>query len=719
MKLFLCEKYSQAEDVAKGLGNPKRQKNYIQTDQGNVVWASGHLLELNEPEDYNPEFKSWNLETLPILPEKFFKKIKKQFRDRFKAIESELKKTQHVVIATDAGREGEMIGREILEYCNFRGDIKRLWASAMDVESMRKALQCIKSGDETITLHYAAEARAKADWIWGMNLTRALTIIQQAKGEKGVVSVGRVQTPTLALVVYRDREIKNFKSTEYFELTARVEANKNQLILRYAPKNEERILEREKVEKLAQSLKGETGSLSVEKKEMTKQPPRPFSLLKLQQKANNLWGWPSDKTQSVAQALYEIHKVTSYPRTDCDYLPEEQIKDIQPILTNLDSIAKELFPDLPEGFFKQLKENFTVRKSVYNTAKVVEHHAIIPTLQMPSWHALSEDEQNLLRLIVKVFVANFLQDYRYLQTKISLPAKDVVFVAIGNVPTELGWRVLFTKNDDEDKEEESNLPEIADGTIATIQEAEVNVKQTKPPEAYTDASLLGDMDKVAKFVTDPEKKAKLKDKGIGTGATRAAIIKTLKNRDFITVKGKKLLSTDKGRALIELLEKELPALVDVGETAIWEEKLSQIQNRELAVDQFINEMGNRVKEYLSTINGIAATLPQKTSKPNPWPILETTTTCPRSNKLVMDYGDHWRFPGYPNIFFNKNVCSRRMSLEDYIKILTSPDGVEFKGFVWPATGKISDGKLQFNLKLNKIEFVFKKNKKTNELVAAR
>ncbi len=668
MKLYLCEKPSQAKDIANVLGNPVHQKTHIKTDAGVVTWAFGHLLELVTPEVYDESLKRWSRETLPIIPDKFQLQPKEKAIEQFHAIGSLLKQCSELIIATDADREGEMIAREILEHFNYQEKIARLWLSALDPDSIRKALSKLKSDSETRPLYDAALARSRGDWLVGINMTRAATL---RSGEKGVSSVGRVQTPTLALVVRRDREIENFKSKAYYELVADVSSENKKVSLRFAPREEERIFDRAVADTLSERAKGFTGVLKVTHERKKTSPPQLFSLAAFQIRANAQWGWSAEHSLKIAQLLYETHKVTTYPRSDCEFLPEEQIPDISIILSNLSHL------DLFRGI--EIKEPL-IRKTVFNTSKVTAHHAIIPTKVLPNLSVLSEDERNGFLLIARHYIATLMPDYEFDQTRISLKFNEKVsFSTFGNVPAIPGWKTVFGKEIDEEKT--ILLPDIQDGAQGTVERVTVEAKQTKPPARYTEGALIADMKSISKFVTDPAKKARLKEtSGIGTEATRASILKTLHERGFLETQKKTVVSTDRGRRLIATLEQHLPLLIDPGETAVWEDALEAIASGEKTVGEFTHSLAEQLRSYIETL---FANTPRHES-----------TGVSYDGKAILDGGNRWIFPSKKG-WFAKELFQRKMSPQDYIRIFENQEPPQFEGFI-SSQGKKFSARLRYN-----------------------
>ena len=701
IKVILCEKPSQARDIARVLGVVKDGKTSIETRDGTVTWAFGHLLELADFGSYDPVFKSsWreHFDQLPCLPKEFVLNPKQNSQSQLTAVGSLLKMARQVVIATDPDREGEMIAREILDYHHYNGPILRLWLKGLDEANIRKALAALRQDHETKSLYHAARARSCADWLVGLNMTRALSV-RCGTGDTTVLSIGRVQTPTLALVVRRDREIEAFRARDYYEIVAEVSTPEAvDIVLRHAPRDEERIFDRTKAESIAQAAKDVTAPLDVTKTQERKPPPKLFSLAGFQKTANNRWGWSAAHALEVVQALYERHKATSYPRSDCPFLPDEQVADVPKIVSNLQALSELASIPVPS--------NPIIRRTVFNSAKVSAHHAIIPTTARPNLTAMSCDERKAFELIARHYLASLMPDYEYERTTITLMA-GVAFTASGNVPQKMGWKAAFGSSEQaaEEKSEESTLPSVANGTPGTVNRVIVETKQTQPPKRYTEATLLADMESIAKFVTDPAKKAMLKadpelgkQGGIGTEATRAEILETLiARRGFIKKDKKNLVSTPSGRRLIEIVEAHLPALADPVETALWEEELSAIVEGSKETNAFISEIGGRLQEYISTLRCAVAAPASKSTRnraDQSVPIDRKPTGVIYKGKEFVDCGTYWRCEAVEG-FFNKRLAQRDMKLSEYIAILESKkEGVLFR-FSSSKTKKPYDARLVY------------------------
>jgi DNA topoisomerase-3 len=603
------------------------------------------MLEQMPPDGYKPEWGNpWRMEALPIRPDTWKVLPKEYTAKQLKIVGEQLKQSTSLVIATDADREGEMIARELLDYFSYRGPVQRLWLSALDAESVKRALKSLKTGRETEPLYRAALARSRADWLVGMNLTRAATV--KLGNGPGVLSVGRVQTPTLALVVRRDELIENFRSRNYYELLADVAAGIHRLTLKHAPGEDDRIYDRAAADSLAQRAQGARGPLAVKSERKRQAPPKLFSLLTLQKAANKKWGWSADKTLEVAQALYETHKATTYPRSDCPFLPNEQESDVPIILKHLAGVPGfETLATLaaPE-----------IRKSVFDTKKITAHHAIIPTTVSAPWAKMSDEEQQLFLLIARHFLACLYPDHEFQHTTVALDANGVAFKATGRVPLVAGWRVVFGEElpeDDEKKDasvEPATLPPVSDGLAAAVDTVRVDSKRTTPPARYTEGTLLEDMARIAKYIDDPAKKAKLKEtSGIGTEATRASIIEKLKNTKtpFLITKGRSILSSDAGRALIHRLS---ATLSDPGETAVWEDRLEAIAQGQESVESFLTEINAKVAALIGELRNVETAVAVAADAPS----------CPLCEKPMRrrtgKNGSFWGCSAYPECRGTRN-----------------------------------------------------------------
>ena len=600
----LCEKPSQARDIANVLGARQRQEGFIEGNGYLVTWCLGHLLELAPPEHYQPNLQPWRLEVLPVIPQVWTVLPNKKTSQQLTVIKKLLKQVNHVIIATDADREGDVIGREVLDYCHYQGKIERLWLSALDDQSIKQAFKEINPNSFSINLYQAGLGRQRADWLVGMTGTMAATV-QFSKGN-GVLSVGRVQSPTLKLIVDRDFVIENFKSQDYYDLVITMAHPAGNFKAKWqVPKEladeEGHCRHRSHAEAVLLAVKNKLAQvIQYTEQEKTQKPPLGLSLSVLQKLCSSKFGFTAKKTLEVAQSLYETHKATTYPRTDCQYLPSSQFSDANLIFKYLSDQNKE-YTDL----ISKCDVSFT--SPIWNDKKITAHHAIIPTLNDGVVISkLTDDEKKLYDIVCRIYIAQFLGDYHYLQKEVELLAENEHFKASSHTPKALGWKLALTSADDE-KIEDTQQEFAGDISIPTLtiderllcQDATIQAKQTKPLSRFTEGTLITAMKNIASVIDDVALKKILRESaGIGTEATRANIIETLIHREYIERKGKQLISTIKGRELIKLLPSIVtnPAL-----TANWESKLDEIAQGKLALEDFMTAQIVLLKEMLHEI----------------------------------------------------------------------------------------------------------------------
>ncbi|WP_416139102.1 DNA topoisomerase III [Halomonas sp. HK25] len=642
MRVFLCEKPSQARDIARVIGAGQRSEGYLQGGGSVVTWGFGHLLEQAPPEGYDPALKRWSLEALPILPSAWKMEVKKSGRKQFGVVKKLLGQAAEVVVATDADREGETIARELLDYCGYQGRVTRLWLSALDDASIRKALASIRPGETTYPLYLSGLGRSRADWLVGMNLTRAYTVLAQRQGHQGVLSVGRVQTPALRLVVDRDREIANFVPQPFWEVVAQFQAEDGTLRAKWKPGDTSildaagRCVSEAAARSLVQQVAGQLGCVShLETAHKKEAAPLVMDLSSLQQEASRRFGYGAQQVLDIAQALYETHKATTYPRTDCRYLPESQLEDAERIVTMLLHSDEMLLP---------LRERLdTSRKSrVWNDSKITAHHGIIPTAVACDLDKLSEAERNVYDLIRRHYLAQFLPAHEYDQTEVRVDLEGEAFVTSGRQVRVEGWRLLFPRaagdEGDGESQEAPPLPALSEGASCKAQHLEVLAKQTVPPKPFTEGTLVAAMKHAARFVTDERLKARLKETaGIGTEATRASIIETLLKRGFIKRQKRALASTPTGQQLIDALPS---AITNPGMTALWEQALDDVEAGRVELKDFMARQASMVGKLVQHARETTVTMPQQESK-----------KCPDCQapmrKRQGNYGAFWGCTRYP------------------------------------------------------------------------
>ena len=604
MRLFIAEKPSLGRAIAQYLpakgvpqgGGQGRGATHIVAGDDVVSWCFGHLLEMAEPDDYNPAYKRWSFNTLPIVPKEWRLLPRESAKAQINAIKLLLGKCSIVIHAGDPDREGQLLVDELLEHLGNTKPVQRIWLSALDESNVRKALANLKDNANYVNLKASAEARQRGDWLVGMNLTRAYTLAGQQEGYQGVLSIGRVQTPTLALVVNRDLSIENFKPRDFYAVVATIRATNGDFIARWKPSEDVpldesgRVIDQKIADDIATKTTGKAGAVvsfvAAKKKQVA---PLPFSLSTLQAMANKKLGLGAQETVDIAQFLYES-KLTTYPRTDCNYLPESQFGD-----------AAKILAALPSEYEEFVKQADTSLKSVaWNDKKITAHHAIIPTGHRAS---LSGKQKQVFDLIVRAYLAQFFPAYTYCETNIVLDVNGETFTAIGKVPLLPGWKIVYGAMDEEatsvtkDKAEKQTLPLVKKGESVECKDAKVEFKKTTPPARYTEGTLIQAMTNIHNLVDDPELKRRLKETaGIGTEATRAGIIETLKKRNFIVEKGKQIISTEAGRQMITALPNSVKS---PGLTGLFEQLLDGIADGRFTMEQFLKKQSEFVTKFVN------------------------------------------------------------------------------------------------------------------------
>ncbi len=584
MLLIIAEKPSVGRDIAKALGVSKKGDGFLFNDKYYITWAVGHLVTLFDPEDYDKALKKWDKKTLPILPQELKIKPNNQTKDQLKVIANLVKKpeVEGLICATDSGREGELIFRHIYHYTGCKKPFTRLWISSMTNEAILEGFSKLKPSTEYDNLYYSAKCRQEADWLVGINATRAYTIKYNV-----LLSIGRVQTPTLAIIVERQREINEFVPEIYFELQARFEGYNGKWVNKSGKSKIETL---DKVTALKEKLDGKTGivmDISVEKK--TNKPPLLFDLTELQRTCNQKFNLSAQQTLDVAQDLYEKHKLITYPRTDSRHLSKDMKATVE------STMKKMNIPPFDKYINKIIGKPLSFNKRIIDDTKVTDHHAIIPTGKVSGISNLKLQEKQVFYAIVKQFIAAFFDDYIYNVTKITTNIEDEKFLTKGNTIVELGFKELFF---DDDKEDEDILPKVEVGDIIQVLALEQQEKQTKPPKLYNEATLLSAMENAGRFVED-EVTEHLKERGIGTPATRASIIERLIKVKYIERKGKTLVPTDKAIKLIKACPDELKSPAT---TEKWERGLSKISSGEMEPEKFMGSIQRYVNFLVNDAN---------------------------------------------------------------------------------------------------------------------
>ena len=600
MRLFIAEKPSVAKAIVAELGCVTRGDGFITCKDGSVVtWCFGHLLEQAEPDAYLPDdvprtkkgSKVWRFEDLPIYPKnwKLLPKNDKGVKKQLATIGKLLKKASLVVHAGDPDREGQLLVDEVLEHFRYTGRVQRFWVSAQDSASIRKGLTNLRDNETFDGMRLAALGRSRADWLLGMNLSRAYTLARQAQGKKELIAVGRVQTSTLALVAKRDVAIRDFKPVPYFVIKARLGGGKPFTAV-WEPEEsqagideQKRLVDRCIAAALQQRLKA-VGQATVVRCSRTPKKiaqPKAFSLADIQLGASNQFGFSAEKTLNLCQSLYETHKATSYPRTDCSFLPESQYADAKNVLA---AIAKTMPP--LAGLVA--KCDCSIQSPTWNDKKITAHHGIIPTQQAADGSKFSDDERKIYRLIAERYLSNFLPAHEYLACSIELRIATERFSAKGRLVTKPGWKVVTSAADEDKADDEGQaLPELKSGLQLPVSGIDCEEERTKPPAAFSEGTLIRAMENIHQAVNDPQSKKFLKEgDGIGTPATRAAIIAELKRKKYLEVKGKKIVATELGLHLLQVVPDVMknPVL-----TALFERILREVEAGNVPLDVFIEK----------------------------------------------------------------------------------------------------------------------------------
>lgn len=604
MIVCIAEKPSVARDIAKILGATEARSGYIEGNGYAVTWTYGHLCTLKEPEDYQSSWQGWRLASLPMIPERFGIKLihEEHIERQFAVIQGLVSQAERVINCGDAGQEGELIQRWVLQLAGCTCPVERLWISSLTDQSIREGFANLRPSKDLDTLYHAGLARAIGDWLLGINGTRLYTLTDRySSRQRGVRSVGRVQTPTLALVVDRQAEIESFVPVTTYEMQTTYRGT----LFRADTTQEVEVTfaERQQVEELIERIAKEPLVVqAVEQKKSTEYPPRLFDLTSLQVEANKKFGFTAEQTLRLIQSLYE-KKVTTYPRVDTTFLPEDQYPKVEETLQGIARHAKLggfIAPLLSSG--KPLKKS----KKVFDNKKITDHHAIIPTGQLSS--GLTPDEEQIYLLVALRYIAAFYPDAKVSTTTVRATVEEYPLRASGKTILVEGWREVLKPDSGKEgddtsdgaKDKEQTLPPFKEGESGP-HEPTIRESTSTPPRYYTEATLLRAMETAGKGVEDEELRDALKMNGIGRPSTRAAIIETLFKRGYIVREGKSLRATPAGIQLIESIQD--PLLKSVELTGRWELKLRQIESREYDPGQFLNELKAQVTALVTEVRG--------------------------------------------------------------------------------------------------------------------
>ncbi len=614
-RLVLAEKPSVGRDIARVLNCTKQGNGYLEGKDYIVTWALGHLVTLADPEAYDVKYKSWNLEDLPMLPKQFKLVVIPKTSKQFKAVKEQMlrKDVSEIIIATDAGREGELVARWIIEKVGVKKPIKRLWISSVTDKAIQQGFKTLKDGRNYDNLYSSAIARSEADWIVGMNATRALTTKHNAQ-----LSCGRVQTPTLAMIAKREEEIKQFKPKTYYGLTAISQGIK--WTWQDGKSKDIKTFNEERIGQLFKSLQGQSAQIEkVAKTEKKVYAPGLYDLTELQRDANRMFGFSAKETLSIMQKLYEHHKVLTYPRTDSRYISTDIVETLP---ERLKAVAIGPYRAVANQL---LKGKLVTNKSFVDDKKVSDHHAIIPTEQTALLTDLSDKERKIFDLVVKRFLAVLSKPFVYEQTTLTAKIGSETFVAKGKRVLSLGFKEIYS-HQDEEADDHQNLPLVEVGMVLPISKIIQTSGRTQPPAYFNEATLLSAMENPARFmngVSSDVVKTLNETGGLGTVATRADIIEKLFNSFMIEKKGQEIHLTSKGRQLLDLAPTDLKSPELTGQ---WEQKLSDIASGKLKRQSFVNQM----REYATTVVQEIKGSDAKYKHDN-----LTTTKCPECGKPML------------------------------------------------------------------------------------
>ncbi|EEY98566.1 DNA topoisomerase III [Vibrio sp. RC586] len=609
-RLFIAEKPSLARAIADALPKPhKKEQGCIRCANGDVVtWCIGHLLEQVEPDAYDERYKKWNMADLPIIPQQWQLRPRKSSSQQLAVVRKLLKDANQIIHAGDPDREGQLLVDEVLDYCKVpnhkKETVQRLLIRDLNLSAVKRALQGLRSNREFIPLSVSALARSRADWLYGMNMSRAYTLLGKKAGYQGVLSVGRVQTPVLGLVVRRDEEIENFVPHDYFTLDALIPyqngADQFDIRARWKPSEaclpwqdeDGRVTNRKLVDNVASRIAHQPATVTESEQDQTRQAaPLPYSLSALQIDAAKRYNLSAQQVLDLCQSLYEKHKLITYPRSDCRYLPKEHLAQAADVVAAIANNTQEMVTAVNNA-------DLSLRSKTWNDSKVDAHHAIIPTPKKASVNALSGHEMKVYQLIARQYLIQFYPAAVYAEAKLVFNIAGGVFIAKGRQLLSAGWKAL-TGHQDEQEEGVDKVPPLPVGTVLQCREGEIKQRQTEPPRQFTEATLLQAMTGIARFVADKELKKILRDTdGLGTEATRAGILDTLFKRGLLLRDNKLIKSTPAGRGLIHALPAEA-TYPDM--TAHWEHQLQAISEKGQAYQPFMQTLHKQLDLLIAQV----------------------------------------------------------------------------------------------------------------------
>ena len=674
MRLYIAEKPSMAREIAGCLGNVRKQKGYLKTSGGIVTWLVGHVLAQVDPSAYDERYRKWRMEDLPIIPTEWRLEVVERTAEQFYIVKDLITQADEIIHAGDPDREGQLLVDEVLDFVGNKKPVKRILLNALDEKSIRRANNDLHDNREFFNLKQSALARSRADWLIGMNLSRAYTLAAQKVGHKVTFPIGRVKTPTLALVVRREREIKNFKPTDFYNILAKFEHENGIFSAQWKPSaelmknskafdSEGRLIDKKFAAQFIQKFLEEPriGEISAYKTaEKKESQPLPHSLSSLQIAAGKMYGYSPQQVLDAAQSLYE-RKFTSYPRSDCQFLPTNQFGDAMQILEHLARTHDDNLQNLVNY------ADYSIRSRAWNNSKISAHHAIIPTTK-PLNEAVGVVEENIYKLIAKNYAVQFYPPHVYDETVVNVSYKNENFSVRGKVTKQIGWREFYIIKTAKAEDEIENLPSMKIGDKVNYKKSELKQSTTKPPARFTAASLVEGMKNIHKYVKNEESKKLLKDVyGIGTEATRASIIDDLIQREFVKVNKKILYPTDKAYMLIDALPDEM-TYPDA--TAIWEDKLYAMSEGDGTLEDFLDGQIKFTIELCNKAKGANIE------------VAEGLIRCPRCKvgvmkKRVGKFGEFWGCSNYPSCRMTAQDNNGKPDFENK-KISTQTN---FEGFI--------------------------------------
>ena len=694
MRLFIAEKPSVGRAIAESLGVSKKTKNYTECSDGSIVtWCFGHMFELAEPDEYTSDDvpvnskgrKVWRFDELPIFPESFKLHPKTDAKEQLKVIKQLLKDADEVVNAGDPDREGQLLVDELLEELKYSGKVLRYWSNAIDKKSVERALNDLKDNTDYAGLRDSAKGRSRADWLVGMNITRALTLAHH-----GLITVGRVQTPTVKLVYDRDQKIKNFNPIDYFNVLATFKAQNGEYEAKLQSEflikgidEENRLIDQLDAEEILKSIQSSSGVIESVKKETKKvKQPLGLSLADLTSLCSSKLGLSAKETLDIAQSLYE-KKYTSYPRTDCKYLPESQYTDSNEVLEAIKKVNPEL-TDIINNC------DSSIHSAAWNTEKTTAHHAIIPT-SSDNLSQLKDKEAQVYELVARNYIAQFYPEYEYLSTEIITNVQEYKFKTKGKVVLNQGFKDVYNDSEEDKREDKDDkVIDVSEHEEVLTVNSKLDSAKTKAPSRFTEGALIKAMENIYKYIDEEEFKKDLKDgDGIGTSATRASIIEEIKKRGYITTKGKYLESTEYAENLLNKAPAQTQSAIM---TAIYERQLSEVENRKLDLDSFIKTVEDYIKQEVENAKNNISEVKVEYVK---------DVVCPKCGKAIKNSKFSYMCSEC-DFKCNKEILSAKISESDFKKIIEEQSPVF--SFTSLKTKKKFKAKLKYDNLNNKFIF---------------